>query len=108
MEVSPAQTPAPNGGPAPFPTIEPERVVEHLAAVCQVALGATREDLEQLGSLLHKSRYSETVSRCTRFANDTQNVLYIQKDVAPSSAVENGADAAGAFHWTAPSSALLT
>lgn len=102
MEVSSPPVPNPavlaNGGSAPapaFPTIEPERVVEHLAAVCQVALGATREDLEQPGNLLHKSRYSETVSRCTRFANDTQNVLYIQKDIAHSSAVENGTDTAG-------------
>lgn len=99
MEVSSPSVPggAANGTttPAPFPTIEPERVVDHLAAVCQVALGATREELEQPGSLLHKSRYAETVSRCTRFANDTQNVLYIQKDIAPSSTLENGADTAG-------------
>lgn len=102
MEVSPppAQIPAAatNGGSTPvssFPAIEPERVVEHLAAVCQVALGAARDELEQPGNLLHKSRYSETVSRCTRFANDTQNVLYIQKDIAHSSVIENGAETAG-------------
>ncbi|KAH7328045.1 dynein heavy chain, N-terminal region 1-domain-containing protein [Stachybotrys elegans] len=95
MEVtSPsAQSLPPNGVATPaFPTIEPERVVEHLAAVCQIALGATREDLEQPGSLLHTSRYGETVSRCTRFANDTQNVLYIQKVLAGSSGPENGAE----------------
>lgn len=94
MEVSsPA---APNGvATPPFPTVEPERVVDHLAAVCQIALGATRDELEQPGSLLHKSRYEETVSRCTRFANDTQNVLYVQKDIAQSSTGENGADATG-------------
>ncbi|QLI63572.1 Dynein heavy chain, cytoplasmic [Metarhizium brunneum] len=109
MEVSspPAQNPVAttNGGGAPspaFPTIDPERVVEHLAAVCQVALGATREDLEQPGNLLHNSRYSETVSRCTRFANDTQSVLYIQKDIAHSSTVENGTDATvpSSFYYT--------
>lgn len=103
MEVSstPAQGPAAANGIATpsFPTIEPERVVEHLASVCQVALGATRQDLEQPGNLLHQSRYGETASRCTRFANDAQNVLYIQKDVAPSPAatVENGSDSAGEF-----------
>lgn len=99
MEVSsPAavQSPGANGvAPAPFPTIDPERIVDHLAAVCQIALGASKEDLEQPGNLLHKSRYAETVSRCTRFANDTQNVLYIQKDIAHSSTVENGSDTAG-------------
>lgn len=101
MEVTSAAAPSTgssaNGvaAAAPFPTIEPERVVEHLAAVCEIALGATRDELEQLGSLLHKARYGETVSRCTRFASDSQNVLYIQKDIANPSAVEAGADPAG-------------
>lgn len=95
MEVSAAVSPANGVAAAPFPTIEPERVVDHLAAVCQIALGATREDLEQLGSLLHKARYGETVARCNRFASDTLNVLYIQKDIAHLSSVENGSDSAG-------------
>jgi dynein heavy chain 1 len=98
MEVSPpaAQTPPANGAPtAVFPSIEPERVVDHLAAVCQVALGSTRDELEQPGSMLHKSKHGETISRCTRFASDTQNVLYIQKDIAHSSSVENGTDNTG-------------
>jgi dynein heavy chain 1 len=101
MEVTSPAVPSPgasaNGvtSPPTFPTIEPERVVDHLASVCEVALGATRDELEQVGSLLHKARYGETISRCTRFANDTQNVLYIQKDFASSSAVEPGADPSG-------------
>ena len=70
-------------------------MVDHLVAVCKIALGATTEELEQSGNLLHKSRYSETVARCTRFATDTQNVLYIQKDIAASTVVENGSDTAG-------------
>lgn len=99
MEVSspPPQGMTANGGisPPPFPTIEPERVLEHLISVCQIALGASKEDLEAPGNLLHAVRYSETISRCTRFANDSQNVLYIQKDIAASSAVDNGGDTAG-------------
>ena len=100
MEVtspSPAQEAA-NGVSTPttsLPTIEPERIIEHLASVCQIALGATREELEQPGNLLHGSRHAETLNRCTRFATDTQNVLYIQKDIAHSSTVENGTDTAG-------------
>lgn len=99
MEVTTAAAPgsAANGVAvaAPFPTIEPERVVEHLAAVCGIALGATRDELEQVGSLLHKGRYADTISRCTRFAGDAQNVLYIQKDLA-NLTVESGADTTGA------------
>lgn len=99
MEVSspPASGLVSNGlsSPAPFPTIEPERVLDHLVAVCVVALGASKEELEQPGSLLHSSRHPETLARCTRFANDNQNVLYIQKDIAASSAVDAGSDVAG-------------
>lgn len=99
MEVTSTALPSPgstaNG--VAFPTIEPERVVEHLAAICQVALGATQDDLEQVGSLLHQARYSETISRCTRFANDSQNVLYIQKDISNPSAIEPGSDPAGSL-----------
>ena len=106
MEVSSPPAGAANGvvTPAPFRTIEPERVVEHLASVCQIALGATREELEQPDNLLHKSRYGETVSRCTRFANDTHNVLYIQKDIAAASAAaENGTEGAGECdRWPPP------
>lgn len=99
MEVSspPASGLTSNGlaSPAPFQTIEPERVLDHLVAVCEVALGATKEELEQPGNLLHSSRHAETVARCTRFASDNQNVLYIQKDIAASSAVDAGSDVAG-------------
>lgn len=93
MEVASPQEPGANGvAAAPFPSVDPARVVEHLAAVCEVALGATREDLEAPGSLLHKTRYADTVQRCTRFATDTQTTLYIQKDLNPSSTVQNGDD----------------
>ncbi|OAA61317.1 dynein heavy chain, cytosolic (DYHC) [Cordyceps fumosorosea ARSEF 2679] len=106
MEISspPVSGLASNGlaSPTPFPTIEPERVLDHLVAVCQVALGATKEELEQPGSLLSSSWHAETVARCTRFANDNQNVLYIQKDVAASSAADAGSDgvAPSSFHYT--------
>ncbi|PTB70906.1 hypothetical protein BBK36DRAFT_1134104 [Trichoderma citrinoviride] len=88
--------PSPTPTPTPFPTIDPERVVEHLVAICEVALGASRSDLELPGNLLHKASYAETVSRCTRFANDSLNVLYIQKDLVQAGALENGNDAADA------------
>lgn len=75
--VSPSNGVATNG----FPTIDPTLVVEHLAAVLQITLGATRKELENIGSLLSKSKYSDTVQRCTRFASESQVALYVQKDV---------------------------
>lgn len=95
MEVTSATTPTmPSNGMStpPFATIEPERVVEHLASICEIALGASRKALEQPGNLLHEARYAETVARCTRFANDAQNVLYIQKDIAGASNTDGGSD----------------
>jgi len=91
--VAPSQTPAPatNGvAPSPFAPIDPARVVDHLAVVLEAALGARRDELEAAGSLLSKARYSDTLQRCTRFANDTQISLFVQKDLAPSPEGENG------------------
>lgn len=67
-----------------LPTIDPTLVVEHLAAVLEITLGATRKDLENVGSLLSKSRYSDTMLRCTRFSGESQVVLYVTKELAIS------------------------
>ncbi|TAQ87556.1 hypothetical protein B7494_g4139 [Chlorociboria aeruginascens] len=75
-----------------FPTIDPAVVVEYLVSVLQITLGASRRDLENVGSLLSKARYSDTVQRCTRFATESQVALYIQKDVASVDGLENGLD----------------
>ncbi|EFX05210.1 dynein heavy chain [Grosmannia clavigera kw1407] len=80
--VSPSAT----AGTATAPSyVDPTRVIEHLTAVLEAALGATRDELEAPGSLLSKSRYADTVQRCSRFAHEPQVVsLYIQKDVLPA------------------------
>ena len=83
MEVTSPASPATNGlATAAFPTIDPNLVVEYLSSVLQSTLGASRRDLENVGSLLSKSRYSDTVQRCTRFATESQAALYVQKDLA--------------------------
>lgn len=90
MEVSPSPAnPAPNGVSSPsFPAIDPNQLIDHLVAVIGSTLGATKEELESPGSLLHKSRIGDTIQRCSRFAADTQQSLYVQKDIAPSSPAE--------------------
>lgn len=91
--LAPQQNPGPNGAATePFPAIDPLLLVQYLTSVLEVALGADKEDLESPGSLLHKSRHADTVQRCIRFATDIQTVLYIQKDLVPSSAIENGSE----------------
>lgn len=81
MEVA---SPGANGhAPSSIPstTIDPNLVVQHLIDHLEVTLGASVEDLESSGSLLCISKRQDTIQRCTRFASESQNALYILKDV---------------------------
>ncbi|KAH8681293.1 dynein heavy chain, N-terminal region 1-domain-containing protein [Xylariales sp. PMI_506] len=87
------QEPVTNGSTSPtssFAAINPEKVVEHLAAVVTIALGANRHDLEADGNLLSPRNYADTVQRCTRFATESQVVLYIQKEGVPITDLPDG------------------
>lgn len=63
--------------------IDPNLVVRHLADLLEITLGASREDLESPGSLLSGSKRHDTVQRCTRFASEPQDALYVLKNVIP-------------------------
>jgi dynein heavy chain 1, cytosolic len=78
----------------PYSTIDPTLVVDHLVAVLNIALSATQKDLENVGSLLSKAKYSDTVQRCTRFATESQVALYVQKDII----LETGSDLEGTIN----------
>ncbi|KAL9625204.1 MAG: hypothetical protein Q9160_000606 [Pyrenula sp. 1 TL-2023] len=78
MEILPPAPAAPTERP---PASDPLIVLEHLLSVIQITLGAARKDLESVGSLLSKSRHSETLSRCSRFASEPHVALYAQKDL---------------------------
>ena len=62
-------------------TIDPNVVIQHLADLLEVTLGASAEDLESPGSLLFASKRNDTLQRCTRFASDSQVALYVLKDL---------------------------
>lgn len=80
-----------NGVASPsFNTVDPKVIVDHLASVVSIALGATRAELERPGSLLSGTYYSDTVHRCSRFATDSQVALYIKKDVEPLDDIADG------------------
>ena len=80
MEVA---SPGPNGQVPPthvLGSLDTSSVVDYLVDVLGVTLGASPEDLERPGSLLSRSKKDDTIQRCTRFASDSQVVLYVQKD----------------------------
>ena len=62
--------------------LDPNNIVGYLTDVLEIHLGASGEDLERVGSLLSPSKKQDTISRCIRFASDSQNVLYVLKDRA--------------------------
>ena len=65
---------------APTPTVvDPQAIIRYLSSVLEVTLGATEEELKDLGSLLHESNIEDTVARCTRFALESQVALYVLK-----------------------------
>lgn len=84
-------SPGPNGAAsAPLPVVEASRLVDYLVVMLEATLGATRQELEFPGSLLSSAQYPDTVSRCSRFAADSQVALYLHKDLVPPSELQNG------------------
>ena len=65
-------------------SVDPNLVVEHLVDLLEITLGASAKDLERSGSLLSSPRRQETVLKCTRFASESQVVLYVSKDLVTS------------------------
>ncbi|CAG8978577.1 hypothetical protein HYALB_00010542 [Hymenoscyphus albidus] len=80
---SPANGVAANGG---F-QIDPQIILDHFTQVCEITLGATKSDLVNSGSLLSKAKVSDTTVRVQRWA-ESQDVLYIQKELSPGSELE--------------------
>lgn len=72
-----SQPPEPSAPAAP---IDPQTIVDYLGRLLSVNLGASRDDLEQSGSLLSPSLLQDTLQRCARFAGDSQAALYIIKE----------------------------
>ena len=61
-------------------SIDTFQIVDYLVDVLGITLGASSGDLERPGSLLSRSKKDDTIQRCTRFAAESQVVLYVQKD----------------------------
>jgi len=69
------------GSPSPAPpAIDPQIIVDYVEKVLEVNLGASSADLHGPGSLLSESKIDDTLQRCTRFALESQQVIYLAKD----------------------------
>lgn len=78
--------------------IDPNVLIQHLVDVLEITLGASKDDLESAGSLLSESKRQDTVQRCTRFALEAQDALYVLKDVNltdQSNVADNGSSKKG-------------
>lgn len=92
MEItSPLDSPNSPKGMDAF-SVDPALIVEYLAKVLEVTLGATRQELEKDGSLLSSDARPHTIQRCTRFALENQVALYVTKEIASAEAVEGVSD----------------
>ncbi|KAF4549174.1 Dynein heavy chain-like protein [Elsinoe fawcettii] len=69
-----------------------QEIIEYLASVIAATLGASRTDLEREGCLLSPALLDDTIEKSTRFAQDAQVAIYVQKEARPQ---ENGALKAG-------------
>ncbi|KAJ9669487.1 dynein heavy chain [Coniosporium apollinis] len=65
---------------ASIASLDPHSLLDHLVKVLDVMLGASKDDLESPSSLLSKSNLPDTLQRCTRFALEPQEALYVQQD----------------------------
>ncbi|KAF2396617.1 cytoplasmic dynein-like protein 1 heavy chain 1 [Trichodelitschia bisporula] len=71
-----------NGLGTPVPsTVDPELLVDHFHNIAKLLLGATDEDLKAPGSFLNPAKLSETLQRCSRFAQESQDAaLYLVQE----------------------------
>ena len=65
--------------PAPPSAVDPQDIIKYLSSVLEVTLGATEDELQDVGSLLHESHIEQTIARCMRFSLETQVALYALK-----------------------------
>jgi dynein heavy chain 1 len=103
LVTSPA---SPNGLPHDgLPVMDPAIVVDYLASVLSITLGASRPDLESSGNLLSKAAYSNTLSRCNQFLQEGK-FLYVQKDIASDTGLDGSSTISLVLKFMAPTNRI--
>jgi len=98
MEVASLSVPT-DGQPSPTlpEPVDPLIVLEHIVSLIETTLGTARRELEAVGSLLSKANHADSLSKCARFAHESQVALYAQKDVRED--LVNGHDGTPSKSW---------
>lgn len=72
----------PNGAAqAPIQVADALAVLEHIARLIEINLGAARKELEAVGCLLSESRRTDSLDQCRAFASENQVALYASQSV---------------------------
>lgn len=66
----------------------PVLLADYLREVLALTLGATKAELESVGSLFDPDRESETLARLSRYASEPVVALYASKDVVSQNGEE--------------------
>ncbi|KAF2719116.1 hypothetical protein K431DRAFT_286998 [Polychaeton citri CBS 116435] len=83
-----------NGTPTapapPIPAVDPQTIIDYLARVLEVILGASEQELHNEGSLLHSDTLDDTLQRCLRFASEGSEAIYVLKDTVVAEEQQSG------------------
>lgn len=82
-------SPTPNSSTSLTTLVNPITVLDYLIDVITLTLGTTKRELESGASLLSKTRYSETLQKCSKFAGDGTVALYASKELIESAGLDD-------------------
>lgn len=71
---------------------DPEMILQYIAKVLRILLGAEQEDLENFGSLLSEGLRPHTLQLCSRFALENHPAIYVMKELLTSTVLDGVID----------------
>ncbi|POS87247.1 cytoplasmic dynein-like protein 1 heavy chain 1 [Erysiphe pulchra] len=71
---------------------DPMLILEYIANILRILLGAEQEDLESFGSLLSEDLRQHTLQLCSRFAHENHPAIYVMKEVSTSTVLDGVID----------------
>lgn len=78
---------------------DPEMILQYIAKVLRILLGAEQEDLENFGSLLSEGLRPHTLQLCSRFALENHPAIYVMKELLTSTVLDGVIDLSHSTHY---------